>query len=90
MSMVSLAWLRHLESIATAAAGDDEVVEIASLEVDAVHPPPDEAFPFGALEFGTGVVLAPGAAEVPYGLAVVREKRRVQDVDVDRHDRRLE
>ena len=40
-----------------------EVVEIASLQVDAVHPAPDQAFPFGALELASGCCPRPKPRE---------------------------
>jgi hypothetical protein len=58
-----------------AASGDYEVVDVASLQLDAVDPAPYVILAFGAPKFAARVVLAPRSAKLDNGLALVSEER---------------
>ncbi len=64
----------------------DEMVDVASLEADAVHPTPKQVFALSALQLAPGVVLAPGATQVKDRCTIVRKEGGLQQVEVGRGD----
>jgi hypothetical protein len=58
----------RIEDHETTLPRQDEVIEVARLELDAVDPAPDHPLALGATELIASGLLAPGAAELRDGL----------------------
>ena len=53
-----------LEGEESSVAGDHEVVDVAVLQGEAVHPAPDESLPASAPQLAAGVLLTPSSSHV--------------------------